>query len=85
MYKANWFDQSARGVVRSAHCQLFSSSKLGVIDIYVINLQLYLNLMPEIYIFAFDILKGLLHGIFRPFLACMDTSRPECEPLVVVF
>ncbi len=32
-----------------------------------------------------DYLKGLSHGIFRPvFLACMNASRPECEPLVVL-
>jgi hypothetical protein len=30
-------------------------------------------------------LKGLSHEIFMPvFLACMDASRPECEPLVVL-
>jgi hypothetical protein len=30
-------------------------------------------------------LKGLSHETFRPvFLACMDASRLECEPLVVL-
>jgi hypothetical protein len=29
-------------------------------------------------------LKGLSHEIFRPFFACMDASRPEGEPLVVI-
>ncbi len=29
-------------------------------------------------------LKGLSHEIFRPVLACMDASRPECEPLLLL-
>jgi hypothetical protein len=29
-------------------------------------------------------LKGLSHEIFRPvFLACMEASTPECEPLLL--
>jgi hypothetical protein len=32
-----------------------------------------------------DLLKGLSHEIFRPvFLACMDATRSECGPLLVL-
>ncbi len=39
------------------------------------------NLKYQIFLY----LKGLSHEIFRlVFLACMDASRPECEPLLLL-
>jgi hypothetical protein len=29
-------------------------------------------------------LKGLLNEIFRPIFGCIDVSRPECEPLLLL-